>query len=163
MSTTEARRTRAASAHSSTSKIAAPPSPPLPTVLAALIDEAVARVEHRAAEIERRGAVIEKAFGDALAQLERRLARQPPPLPTYVSFQDLKRSGVCQTWPKLHRLVADAGMPRGVIIGGRRVFELELIKRWLASRPTEMPPDSLRGGARQRRERAQQAKKKAVR
>jgi hypothetical protein len=61
-----------------------------------------------------------------------------PRLPHYARFKDLRASGICDNWQTLNRLIADYGFPPGQLLSpNTRAWDIDDVRRWLASRPTE--------------------------
>jgi predicted DNA-binding transcriptional regulator AlpA len=62
----------------------------------------------------------------------------PPRLPHFIRFKDLRTSGIADSWTQLARLIAEYNFPPGVMISPNvRGWNIEDVKRWLATRPTD--------------------------
>jgi hypothetical protein len=58
------------------------------------------------------------------------------PLPRFVRYADLARSGIVRNRTQLERLVRDEGMPPGRMLSSKtRVWTVSELEDWLATRP----------------------------
>lgn len=66
------------------------------------------------------------------------LDQEIQPLPKYVRFHNLRSAGLVANWQQLRRLQDEAGFPIGRLLSrNTRVWTLDEVNEWLASRPTE--------------------------
>jgi predicted DNA-binding transcriptional regulator AlpA len=65
------------------------------------------------------------------------LEDEEPRLPSYCRFHDIREAGVADSWQQLGRMIDHEGFPPGRLLSPNiRVWEIDEIKRWMASRPT---------------------------
>jgi len=58
-------------------------------------------------------------------------------LPVYCRFRDLRAVGIATNWPQLLRMIDLEGFPEGIWLSSNiRAWDIALVRRWLASRPT---------------------------
>jgi hypothetical protein len=58
-------------------------------------------------------------------------------LPVYCRFKDLREAKIASNWPQLLRMIDLEGFPKGVWLSSNiRAWEIGLVRRWLAERPT---------------------------
>jgi hypothetical protein len=54
------------------------------------------------------------------------------------AFRDLRNAGIVDNWEQLRNLVADYHFPPGMLLSpNTRVWDIEDVRAWLASRPSE--------------------------
>ena len=58
-------------------------------------------------------------------------------------FKDLSRVGITN-WPTLKRRVLKDNFPPGRYIGTSRIWTIEEVEAWWASRPTAAPPENVK-------------------
>jgi predicted DNA-binding transcriptional regulator AlpA len=84
------------------------------------------------------------------------------PLPRYVRYRDLAAAGIVGSWMQLNRMMNSEGFPEGILLSANvRVWSVDEVERWLASRPTAkkvMPEGAIpRGRRRQAEKREREA------
>jgi hypothetical protein len=59
-------------------------------------------------------------------------------LPYFVRFRNLREAGIVDSWEQLSQLIGRYGFPSGTLLSPNvRVWDVDDIRQWLASRPTE--------------------------
>jgi hypothetical protein len=59
----------------------------------------------------------------------------------YLRFSDLRERGLVRSWPQLRRMIKLHGFPAGRMLSPNiRVWSVEEVETYFASRPTEGPP-----------------------
>jgi predicted DNA-binding transcriptional regulator AlpA len=67
----------------------------------------------------------------------------PHHLPSHVRFRHLEHAGIVNSWTQLLRMIEHEGFPQGLMLSANvRVWRLDEVEAWLASRPTarKAPP-----------------------
>jgi hypothetical protein len=69
------------------------------------------------------------------------LISSPPLLQTHLRYADLFAAKIVRNWTTLMRLIEQEGFPPGRMLGrNTRVWTVEEVKTWLATRPVERKP-----------------------
>jgi hypothetical protein len=59
-------------------------------------------------------------------------------LPVFIRFRNLKAAGIVENWPHLLALIEQQNFPTGVMLSPNvRAWNIENVRQWLATRPTD--------------------------